>query len=302
MDFRSDFDQWDKLRIFYYVTKFKSINRAAEYLNISQPAITRSIQILEFRLKVKVLSRHPKGVTLTQEGEILFKIVDKFFSEIHGIKNLLQENEKELKGYLKIIATTGFVSLYLMPHLAKFLKMYPELRVDVQGTDTSPDLELYEADLIVHPYIKNRPDLIQELLLKVQYKLYASPLYLEKHGTPQKPEDLDHHMLIGFGSHSNPLSNINWHLTIGSESNQPREPYVQVNMAQGRFVLAEAGLGIMTAPQDHTGLKGRNLVEVLPHVVGPTLEMYCIYSEKLKGAKRIQVFVDYLKKIFSDHF
>lgn len=297
MNYKSDFAEWDKLRTFYYVVKLKTLNRTAEYLNISQPALTKAIQLLEFRLKVKLFLRHHKGMVLTQEGETLFKIVDKFFSEIHSIKNLLQENENKLKGHLKIVATTGFVSLYLVPHLPKFLRMYPELRVDIQGTDVSPALDLYEADIIIHPYIKNRSDLIQLPLIKVQYKLYASSTYLEEYGTPQNPKDLDQHMLIGFGNHSNPLSDINWHLTIGSKANQPREPYVQINMAQARFMLAEAGFGIMTAPQNHTGLKGRKLIEVLPHTAGPTIEMCCIYPEKMKTAKRIQVFTDYLQKV-----
>lgn len=296
----------DKLKIFYYVARAKKFTVAAEALNISQSALSRSIQLLEDRLGIKLFYRHARGLTLTAQGEIMAPIIGRFLNEIENATEKLYEEEKEPKGPLRVVANKGLTDFYILPYIAKFFKLYPEIRLTLKITDTMPSLEFGEAHVIIRPPIHG-PDgegLLQEHLLTNHTGLYASQDYLNNFGVPEKPEDLDHHQLIAYGDHieAEPFKAMNFHLTIGTEHGNRREPCLQVNSVYARCMLAKQGLGIIALSKEHPGLKELGLIQILHNVPLPTVESYYIYPKELENSKKVIAFRDYLKEAFTKNY
>ena len=84
---------WDKLKSFYEVAVLKSISKASVKLNISQSALSRQIQDLEYNLKTPLFIRHQKGVRLTEQGENLFNTVSKIYLSVSEFDKKLQEKK-----------------------------------------------------------------------------------------------------------------------------------------------------------------------------------------------------------------
>ncbi len=291
--------EWDKLKVFYHLAKSGSISQAAQTLNTSQPALSRTLQLLEHRLNSKLFHRQPRGITLTKQGQILFRQVQIMMIAAEEAIALLEEEQNTPKGLLKVGVTAGFASLYLSPYIPDFLRKYPDIRLDIIANDILPNIEDREVDVIIGPPHADHPDLIEHPLARFQLKLYASSEYLEKFGTPKSVEELDHHRLIGVGDHrASPFMPLNWHLTAGKQKGEVREAYIQINLAQSRCLFAEKDLGIIAIPCETPFLKESGLVEVLPHVEGPIIDMYYGYLTSQKNSKKIKVFHDYLNEVF----
>jgi DNA-binding transcriptional LysR family regulator len=293
----------DKLKVFYYVAKAKKFTTAAEILNISQPALSRSIQLLEDRLGIKLFYRHTRGLTLTAQGELLLPIVGKFLGELEAVAEKLYEEEKEPKGPLKVVANKGLTNFYLLPHIPEFLKRYPDIRLTFKITDAMPALEFGEAHVVIRPpiYGPEAEDLVQKSLIKHHACLYASREYLKEFGVLREPADLDHHRLIAYGDHieAEPFKGMNWHLTLGAEPGYSREAFLQINSPYARFMMAQAGVGIIALAKEHPGLHESGLVQVLPHLPGPVIETFYIYPKELENSKKVIAFREYLLDAFA---
>jgi DNA-binding transcriptional LysR family regulator len=290
---------WDKLKTFYYVAKAGSFTHAVGTLNLSQSAISRQILQLEDRLGAQIFQRHPRGLILTKQGEILFQTVRRMLSEIELTKTLIKEEEGQLKGVLKIATSNALANIWLINFVPGFLERYPNIRLCIIGNDNEMDLKVGEADAAIQRYIPHQPDLIQRFLLSCHLKLYASQGYLDKFGVPETPEDLDHHHLLTFGEDiRRPNKNINWMLKLGVKPGYVREPYLRINSALGLRRAAEAGLGIAALskecePQEIT------LVNVLPKNEGPVVDLRYVYPDQLKNSRRVLAFGDYLAEVLS---
>lgn len=287
---------WDKLKQFYFVAKAANFTRAGERLNISQSALSRSVRSLEDALHSKLFQRNTRGVILTKQGEILFDHVSQMMDAVQHAQNSIREEGDEPQGLLKVSATYGVAMLYIAPHIPGFIEQYPKIRLTLLGTDLAPDLDLCEADVVIHPFMPNHVNYIQRYLATMHLKVFASTDYLKKYGTPKTVHDLKHHNLIGYGDHTNhPYHSSNWLLTVGLPEGQMREPYIQANSTQTRVLFAQSHMGIISVPGEHPGIEQSGLVEIILDVPGPTIDLYYIYSKQLKNSKRILEFRSYLE-------
>jgi DNA-binding transcriptional LysR family regulator len=285
---------WDKLRVFYYVAKAKSFNQAAQHLNISQSALSRSIQLLEHLLKAQLFNRLSTGLVLTKEGNILFEKVKDMFSSLEDAKSLIQEEMSEPCGSLKVATTVALASLWLVEIVPGFLETYPNIELDIIGHDA--DVKAREADISIRPFIADQPSLIQDYLFSCFLQLYASPEYLKKYGTLRTASDLDQHRIITFGKSTiRPYRDVDWPLRTGIKQPDVRKPYISINSSQGACRLAELGLGIVALSKELPGIEKMNLLPILPQVKGPIIDLYCVYPAALRNSKRVHVFGKYLK-------
>lgn len=294
--------QWDKLRTFYFVAKFESITKTAQHLNISQSAISRQIIDLEYRLGHKLFKRLPTGLVLTQQGQLLFKNVEKMFVYCELAINQIQNEQLETQGDLNIGANVGLVDTWLYMITSDFLKLYPDINLSILSKDGHLDVESLEVHVALQPYMQNQPELIQTMLMTWNRRLYASKEYLDKYGVPQTTKDLEHHRLIGFGPEKIYLfDNINWHLKLSSNGCQVQKPCLSANSLRTLFHFANNGFGIISFSQESPLLKGSQLIEVLPEITGPSIDIYFTYPMQLKGMKKIEVLEDFMKAYVKEH-
>jgi DNA-binding transcriptional LysR family regulator len=290
--------EWDRLKIFYYVAKEKSITRAAQHLCMLQPSVTRNIQQLEHQAKSKLLIRHPRGLILTKQGEILFEHVSNMMTELELANNKISGTIDQVSGDLTITTTHGYASTVLFPHLCNFSVLYPEITLHVMCDDMDLDLIKKEADVAVRPYDMNASGLEQVFLYERKLQLFTNEDYLKKNGIPEKPEDLDEHKLIVFENPNNlaPFADTAWILTLGMVSGKKRKPFITVNSAECLAQAAQKGLGIIALSHDSMLIEKCNLRRIFPTIEGPTNKMHYTYPKSIKNLPIVKLMEDYLKK------
>lgn len=284
---------WDKLKAFYEVAINKSISRASYKLNISQSAISRQIQDLEFDLKTSLFTRHQKGVKLTEQGENLFETVNNINFSISNFEQKILEKKTKPVGRLTISTTVGFGSTWLTPRINKFTDQYPEMEVSLLMSDEEIDLSNRSADVAVRVKKPTQANLIFKKFVNFHNHIYASSDYLQENGIPRGTSDLDKHSLICFGSGlPSPISNIDWILKVGKDSGK-RRPKFRVNSIYGMSLAIEKGAGLASLP-DYMAADKPHLVRVLANLEGPSYQTYFVYSEAFKNDRRLEVFRDFL--------
>lgn len=285
---------WDKLRVFHAVAEAGSFTHAGEALNLSQSAVSRQISALEESLSVPLFHRHARGLILTEQGELLFRTAREVFAKLAMSESLISESKDRPKGPLKITTTVAFGSIWLTPRIREFLDLYPEIQVSLVVDDSELDLSMREADVAIRMSPPRQPDLIQRHLVTVQVHLYGAPDYLKKHGTPQRPDELEEHRLIVYGEDSRPpVPGVNWVLDTGAKPGRDRRPILSVNNTYGMLRAVKSGLGLAALP-DFVAAEHNDLTRVLPEIAGPPNEAYFVYPEELRSSKRISVFRDFL--------
>ncbi|MBV8614998.1 MAG: LysR family transcriptional regulator [Acetobacteraceae bacterium] len=284
---------WDKLRVFHAVAEAGSFTHAGDTLNLSQSAVSRQISALEEALQVPLFHRHARGLILTEQGEQLNRTVREVFAKLAMTEALLTESKDKPAGRLKLTTTVGFGAMWLAPRLGQFLDMYPDVSVTLLLDDLDLDLAMREADVAIRMHPPRQPDLIQRHLMEMHWHVCAAPDYLKTHGVPQRAEDLDAHRLILFGDYHPPVPDINWLAEAGRRPGSPRKAVLEVNSAHAMLLGIRAGIGIGALP-DFVVAENQDLVQLLPELKAPTVEVFFVYPEELRSSKRVAVFRDFL--------
>jgi len=145
-------------KVFYEVANAKSISKGAENLMISQPAVTQSIKTLEGELNGKLFVRTPKGVILTNEGEVLYNYIKEGMTYFVNGKNKFESLKNLDSGVINIGSTTIISENYLMPYLKEFSLKYPNVVINIKNDLTDnliKELRNGNLDIIIMAYNDN---------------------------------------------------------------------------------------------------------------------------------------------------
>ena len=135
-------------KIFYEVASCGNISKAAKKLYISQPAISKSIVKLEDGLDTKLFHRNSRGVTLTEEGTVLYRYIKDAFDNINNAETELKRMKDFNIGHLQIGVSTTLCRYILLPYLQTFMQKYPNIRVSIITQSTAQTLALLEQKKI----------------------------------------------------------------------------------------------------------------------------------------------------------
>jgi len=291
--------EWGRLPVFQAVAEAGSFTKAGRRLALSQSAVSRKICALEAELTVPLFYRHARGLVLTEQGEAFFRAVKEMESQLTQAVARIAASRARPEGPLKVTTTVTFGSAWLTARMNRFHQQYPEISVSLVLVD-SPDLELDlfsgEADAAIRFTPQTHPKIIQRRLMTIRYHLFASKEYLRTHGTPKSTKDLDTHELIVYGEEARaPVETMDWLLEVGRDQGKPRRAALRVNSVYGMYRAVKSGLGIAALPY-YISDEAPELVEVLPELVGPTMEAYFVYPEELRWSKRVAVLRDFLQQ------
>lgn len=126
-------------KIFYYVAKYKNITKAAAVLGSSQPNVTRIIKLLEAQLHCRLLSREPRGISLTEKGEALYSHVESACLRLIQAPDRIGQQDTEDVGMIEIGATETALHLFLLDAMREFKGNHPGIRLKVHNHST-PEL------------------------------------------------------------------------------------------------------------------------------------------------------------------
>ena len=291
---------WDKLKIFHAVAEAGSFTSATVILNLSQSAISRQIQSLEEDLKVKLFERQARGLTLTENGEYVYKTAHEVISKLKEVETSLGDQKHKTSGKLTITTVRSFGTHWLTPRIQEFMQLNPEIEIELIFDDKELDLSTRQADIGIFMRRPKQLNYIQKKLIDINYHIYGSNRYLEKYGIPKTINDLNKHKFIAFGKGApSPVYNPDWALKIGMKDNKKRKSVMKVNSVMGLLLAVESGVGLAALP-DYLVFQSSNLIKVLPKVEGPITEAHFVYPQSLKNVARVSTFRNFLYSKISE--
>ena len=281
---------WDKLKIFYAVAESGNFTRATYILNLSQSAISRQIQSLEQELKTQLFERHARGLSLTENGEYLFKTAHEVICKLKDVESTLIDKKNKLSGKLNVTTVVSFGTTWLTPRIQEFMKLNPEIEIELIFDDEELDLSTRQADIGIWMRRPKQLNHIQKKLIDINYHIYGSAKYLEQYGHLKNLSDLNKHKFISYGRGApSPVFNPDWALKLGVKDGKKRKPIMKVNSVYGLLLAVQSGVGLAALP-DYMTVSVPNIVRVLPQVEGPKTEAHFVYPQSLKNVARVVAF------------
>jgi len=285
---------WDKLKIFHAVAEAGNFTKATYVLNLSQSAISRQIQSLEQTLKTQLFERHARGLSLTENGEYLFKTAHEVISKLKDVESTLIDKRDKLSGKLTVTTVVSFGTTWLTPRIQEFMKLNPEMEIELIFDDRELDLSTRQADIGIWMRRPKQLNYIQKKLIDIHYHIYGSAKYLEQYGHPKTVSELNKHKFISYGKGApSPVFNPDWALKLGVKDNKKRKPIMKVNSIYGLLLAVQSGVGLAALP-DYITVSVPNIIKVLPQIEGPKTEAYFVYPQSLKNVARVITFRNFL--------
>ncbi len=285
---------WDKLKIFHAVGEAGNFTKATYALNLSQSAISRQIQSLEQELKTQLFERHARGLSLTENGEYLFKTAHEVISKLKDVESTLIDKKNKPSGKLTVTTVVSFGTTWLTPRIQEFMKLNPEIEIELIFDDKELDLSTRQADIGIWMRRPKQLNHIQKKLIDINYHIYGSTKYLEQHGYPKNVADLNKHNFISYGRGApSPVFNPDWALKLGMKDNKKRKSIMKVNSVYGLLLAVQSGVGLASLP-DYITVSVPNIIRVLPKIEGPKTEAHFVYPQSLKNVARVVAFRNFL--------
>lgn len=287
------------IAIFVKVVELSSFTAAAEVLEMSQPVVSKAVTRLEEKLGARLLNRTTRRLSLTEAGSELFSRSVRALEEIENAELEVARFQTEPRGTLRISAPMSFSILHLGAAIQPFLERYPGVTVELILDDRQVDLVEEGFDVAIRIARLEDSNLVARKITPCRQVLCASPGYLAKHGTPERPEDLLEHNCIVYSLMSNARE---WRLTdpAGEEHVVPIKGSLHSNNGLVNRAAALSAVGIVMLPTFYLGeqLRSGELKPILCKFSPPQLAVYAVYPERRNLTPKVRAFVDFLATTF----
>ncbi len=288
------------LETFIEVMRQGSFAAVARERNIDPSSVSRSISGLEKELGVRLFQRTTRQLSPTEAGMTYFCRLEPLIEEMQKAVDLVKEVSGKPKGTLRITASVAFGLKCIVPLLAEFSKLYPDLCVDLSLTDYRVDLLAERIDLAIRLGPLKDSTLIAQKLMSTSYLVCASPDYLKRWGKLNKPEDIVQHNCLLFplaGFRSRWISRNNQ----GKISEIPVSGSTMISNAIALKQCAIMGMGLALLPHwlIEEDLEAKTLIDVLPSYDFTATDFqtaaWLVYPFRTYVPLKVRVFIDFLK-------
>lgn len=240
---------YESYKIFYHVALNQSISKVADKLLISQPAVSYQIKVLEEQLGITLFVRTKKGVTLTDEGKILFSYISKGIENFINGENALTNLKNLDYGIIRIGASTTVSKHVLMPYLKIFHKLYPNIEINITNNLTEELMrELRNGNLdilILNLPMNEGKDLDIKNILEVQDIFVANKDYYDILNKKISLNDLNNYPLLFQKKPSNTRDYLDNYLNANKTKLIPKMEIVSYNLIMD-FIKIGFGIGYAT--------------------------------------------------------
>lgn len=287
-----------EMGVFVAAAETGSFSAAGRKLGLSPSAISKLITRIEDRLGMPLLVRTTRALHLTAEGSLYLDRARTILAEIEDAERLISSGQGAVaQGRLRVSASVAFGELRLLPLLPGFLERYPEVEIDLSLTDTVIDLVDQRTDVAVRSGPLRDSTLKARKLLESRRIIVAAPAYLDRHGAPTHPRELEHHNCLRFNFRrsmdewpfSAPDSRQSFSLPVAGNSHGNNGVILR------RLALAGVGIGRFGRFYVADDIAAGRLVPVLEEFNPGDIELiHALYVGHDHLAARIRAFVDYL--------
>ncbi len=291
-------DRIDLFRIFARVVECSSFTRAADTLGMPRSSVSAAVLELEGRLGARLLHRTTRKVSTTQDGAAFYDRCLGLIVDVDEAESLFRQTATPT-GTLRIDVPGRIGRLIIAPALPEFLEAYPGIDIHLGVTDRAVNLVEEGVDCVLRVGPLTDSGLIARPVGELPLINVASPAYLERHGTPETPDELSAHWAVNYASPSSGrVEDWEW-IEDGMLRSIPVPGRVTVNSAEAYIACCLAGLGLIQIPAYDVKrhLEAGELVEVMADQRAAPMRMTLLYSHRRHLSRRLQVFADWLEKL-----
>ena len=263
------------------------------------------MQQLEAHLRVKLLNRTTRRLSVTADGAAYYERVLRLLADLDDAEASLSSSTASPSGRLRIDVPSPLASLVILPALPDFHQRYPDIQIDLGVSDRVVDIIGDNVDCVLRSGPLSELSMTARHVADLALSMCAAPSYLDRAGVPSHPGVLDnsHHMLVGY------MSPRTGHIVLptmhqGRESFNVRGQYV-VSVDDGNAYLAAglAGLGIVCIPDYmmHTHLSSGELIRLFEGWRINPMQMYVAYPPNRHVTAKLRVFIDWIVELMAQH-
>jgi LysR family transcriptional regulator, regulator for bpeEF and oprC len=294
-------DRLSAMSAFVRVVEAGSFTRAAETMDLPKPTVTRLIQGLERELRVRLLDRTTRSVTVTSEGATYYDRVVRLLAELSDIEATAKQSIARPSGRLRVDVATAIATKVLIPALPEFYRSYPDIELEFGIGNRYSDLVADNVDCAVRAGPPVEQFLVARRIGEFRLITCASPKYLRESGTPAAIAGLEtQHLLLGLVSTRTGKPIV--FRFLRNEENIEIAPHPRLSVDDTNAYLAAgiSGLGILQAPAYmlQAEIESGQLVPVLQDWATPAVPVHVLYRpNRFLGAK-VRVFIDWTVALF----
>jgi DNA-binding transcriptional LysR family regulator len=292
-------DRITAITVFVEVADRGSLTAAAEALSLSRAMVSRYLAELEQWLGARVLHRTTRRISLTPAGEAALARCRTMLELGEDMRAALASPDDAPHGRIRITCSTSFGLSHMVVAVTDYLARYPGTAVDMLLVDRAVNLVEERIDLAIRISRQLDPGLIARKLSVCRSALCASPGYVQRHGLPQRPEDLASHNCL---SHHYVGRHL-WHLERdGQRTGVEVGGNLSANdaIALLQAVRADAGIAMLPTYLVAPMLRSGELITVLPDYALDTMDIHGVYASRRQMPLIVRSFLDFLAARFGD--
>lgn len=289
-------DQLSAMHTYRRVVDLGSFSAAAAQAGVSHTVLSRQVKNLERHLGTQLLNRTTRRLQMTEAGALFYRHCAQILEQMQAMSLELSEHQQQPTGTLRLSVGSAFGDLELGRWLPDFVERHERLQVELSCTDRFVDLLEEEIDLClrVTDYLPDS-SLVARKLADSPVLLVAAPGYLARHGSPDTPEALANHALLGYSRLAHPQR-----LQLRGPGGEQREVMMprrlSANSPMALRAAAMGGLGIASFDRFivHDALRDGRLVPVLSGWQLPSRSLYAVYPQSRYLAPKVRALLDYV--------
>jgi DNA-binding transcriptional LysR family regulator len=290
------------MRVFIRVVEAGTFTKAADSLRMPKPTVTKLVQGLENHLRIRLLNRTTRRVSVTPDGSAYYERVVRLLGDLEDIESSVTHSREKPGGRLRIDAGAAISNLIILPKLGGFLARYPGIHVEFGVSDRPVDLIGDHVDCVIRGGPLLEPSLVARHIGDLRWMTCATHAYLEQHGRPTHPSDLQSgHSLVGyFFPRSGRMRPLVFERD-GKRFEIPPGTPVSVNDSGAHFASVRAGLGIgqLLSFMVECSRAGAELAPVLADWQPAAMPVHVLYPANRHLSTKVRVFVDWVAELFS---
>lgn len=295
-------DRFDTMLAFTRVVELESFTKAALSLNLPKTTVSAQVLALEKRLRVKLLHRTTRRISVTTDGAAYYERAIRLLNELEETEAALNQATVNAKGRLRVDVPAPLGRLVIIPSLPDFFKRYPDIQLEIGCDDRPIDLLEEGVDCVIR--IGNLLDstLVARRVGTMQFMLVATPEYLDTHGRPASPDDLQRHHGVHF--FSSKTGKVHPFLLAQDGVTQEVTTIRQLAINNGDAMVSACltGLGICQLPTFMVQgfLASGEIESVLAGYVTEDLPMHALYPQNRHLSSKVRAFIEWVAELFAE--
>lgn len=283
------------MNVFVRVAKAGSFAGGARELDISRAMATKHIMQLENSLGTRLFNRTTRSLSLTDVGASYLERCQQVLQDVEEMEAAVTHLQTEPRGVLKISAPPVIGATHITRAIAEFLKIYPDLTVDLILQSTHGDMIDEGIDIAIYLGALDDTSMVARKLASSSMVVCGSPEYFDRYGIPEKPEDLlSHSCLVNWAS--SPRNKWHFKSSAGNVT-MAVSGRMQANVADALRVAAIEGLGLVMLASYVVSrdIEKGKLKPVLENYILPPLDIHAVYPHRKYLSAKVRRFLEFLQ-------